>query len=420
MQGSAHRHTSLQRQVFIRFWPLATLVLLVFVILAFISGDRFTGTIHTVNLIILSVSVPLCLRNKWILFGCNLLAFIGMVAIITFLFTGGPAQSGFWWSIVYVVGAFLVTPKRWAIFWLSLYLLISVGIVFLSQSGAFVIAYTIPELLHLLFVYVITSAFVYHFNKAKEYYLRLSDLRTEELARVNKELLSANKELEDFAYVASHDLQEPIQTISNFTGLLAQNPSFKPGSEEAEYFNFISEATSRMKTLIQELLELSRIGRKPFVAVVDCNRIVKDVLFQMESSVKGRQAKIVFSSLPLIEGNPTELKQLFLNLMTNALKFSKKNTKPLIEISARETGEEYLFAVNDNGIGFDERYASRIFVIFQRLHSRDEYPGTGIGLATCKKVVDVHGGRIWAESLPGEGSTFYFTLPKTQTYKHDE
>jgi len=334
------------------------------------------------------------------------------VTIMTFLFTGGPANTGFWWSIVYVVGVFLVTTKRWAIFWISLYIVLTLVIVWLSLKGIVAIQYSIPELMHLLFVFAATFAFVYYFNQVCEYYLQLANKRSEELARLNKELISANKELEEFAYVASHDLQEPLQTIRNFTGLLEKQYIGKLDKDADQYFEFIINASSRMKSLIKDLLDLSRVGRNAVFAEVDCSKVLAEVMHEMKRPIHQGKAEIVSSSLPVVKGNETELKQLFQNLISNALKFVKKDTNPRIEITAEKKETEYFFSFRDNGIGIEEKYKSRIFIIFQRLHTADEYPGTGIGLAVCKKIVAGHHGKMWVESKPGEGSNFCFTIAK--------
>jgi signal transduction histidine kinase len=412
MANGSIENNSIRREVILKFWPLASLVLITFVVVSvFIQKDYVTAIIHFINLILLSIVLPLCLRNNEVLLACNTLAGIGMVTIQVFLFTGGPARAGFWWSIVYVIGAFLVTPKRWAVFWITFYFMVTVIFLLLSFTGLIKIAYRPSELLHMLFVYVITFGFVYYFNQVLEYYLRLADKKSEELVKVNKELLSVNKELEDFAYVASHDLQEPIQTISNFTGLLIKKYSGVT-PETDQYFYFISAASSKMKELIKDLLELSRIGRNRMISAVDCNALLKEVIIQMQASIKDSNAVITYSSLPLVKGNELEFKQLFQNLISNAIKFRKKNGFPRIKISAEEKETEYLFAIEDNGIGIEEEYKNKIFVVFQRLHTSDEYPGTGIGLATCKKIAATHNGKIWVESKLGEGSIFYVTIAK--------
>ncbi|MES2395019.1 MAG: ATP-binding protein [Bacteroidota bacterium] len=234
----------------------------------------------------------------------------------------------------------------------------------------------------------------------------------EEIKQKSEELVRSNQELEQFAYVASHDLQEPLRTIYNFVGLLDKKYSGKTDEEAKEYFKFIVNATFKMQNLIKDLLEFSRVGKNMSFTAVDCNKILKEVIADLDTSIKESNAKITSAILPVLKGNETELKRLFQNLISNAIKFRKKNVLPEITITVEKKEMEYLFAIKDNGIGIEEKHINKLFIIFQRLHSVEEYPGTGIGLATCKKIVTLHKGKIWVESKLGEGSIFYFTLSK--------
>ena len=231
----------------------------------------------------------------------------------------------------------------------------------------------------------------------------------------NKDLQVANKELEQFAYVASHDLQEPLRTISIFVGLIEEKYSGKTDEDTELYLKQIVNAASKMQNLIKDLLDFSQIGRNISFAATDCNNILKEVIANLGATIKESKAKITSTVLPVVIGNEIELRQLFQNLISNAIKFHKKNSKPEIEITFVEKDTEYLFAFKDNGIGLEEQYKDRIFIIFQRLHTATEYAGTGIGLATCKKIVALHNGKIWMESKLGHGSIFYFTIPKEKS-----
>ncbi len=225
----------------------------------------------------------------------------------------------------------------------------------------------------------------------------------------------SNQELEQFAYVASHDLQEPLRTISNFVGLLEKKYHKDAKDDQYGYFQFVMKATARMQNLIRDLLELSRVGRNVAFSMVDCDKLILDIIAEMEVSIKEADAKIQFFGLPVLIASEIELKRVFQNLISNALKFRKKNVETEIKISVEENKEEYIFAVEDNGIGIPEEYTNKIFNIFQRLHSNSEYPGTGIGLATCKKIIALHNGRIWIKSYFGKGTIFYFTISKQIT-----
>ncbi len=227
---------------------------------------------------------------------------------------------------------------------------------------------------------------------------------TEELKRSNADLLQ-------FAYAASHDLQEPLRGLASFAGLLGKRYKGKLDEKADEFIDYIINDAKRMQELIRDLLEYSQIETKSKILThTNCSVVLEEALYNLRSAVEETGAELTYDLLPTVMGDASQLKSLFQNLIGNAIKFRSKE-KPRIHISAERKGSEWVFSVKDNGIGFDSEFAGRIFVVFQRLHLRSEYTGTGIGLAICKKIVERHGGRIWAESKPGKGSTFYFTLP---------
>lgn len=237
-----------------------------------------------------------------------------------------------------------------------------------------------------------------------------SEIARQQVNRSNEELQTKNKELEQFAYVASHDLQEPLRTTLGFVELLQKQYNGKLDEKADKYLAFILAASNRMKTLIKDLLDFSRIGTREAMETVDCADIMKNVLADIEVAIKETGAVIEFEELPVIKGYPTAIKLLFQNLLINAIKFRKAGLAPLVKVTVKRKNNFWEFAVSDNGIGMDPQYGERIFDIFQRLHTRSEYDGSGIGLAHCKKIVELHQGKIWVQSVPGEGSTFYFTL----------
>jgi PAS domain S-box-containing protein len=245
-------------------------------------------------------------------------------------------------------------------------------------------------------------------RKSDEELLHQSEIK---LAAKNKELEQKNKELEQFAYVASHDLQEPLRTTSSFVNLLEEQYKGRLDEKADKYIHYIVESSDRMKTLITDLLEFSRIGSKKELKEFDCNAVLQEVLDDLGAAIKETGAKITSETLPVISGYP-EIRQLFQNLLFNSIKFRKKNTRPEIHISVQYKTDEWQFAFSDNGIGIAKENHERIFIIFQRLHTRTEYPGSGIGLSHCKKIVELHRGKIWLESEPGKGATFYFTIPQ--------
>ena len=232
-----------------------------------------------------------------------------------------------------------------------------------------------------------------------------------EADHANEELEKKNQELEQFVYIASHDLREPLRTTSGFVELFQKQYKGKLDEKADTYLSHITQAADRMKMLIDDLLDYSRIGSKKEFKQVDCNIILQDVLSDLGIVLSETGAEIKADRLPVISGYHTGIKQLFQNLITNGIKFRKKNVSPKIKIYTEIKDDVWKFSFTDNGIGIDPQYSEKIFVIFQRLHTRKEYEGSGIGLAHCKKIVELHNGKIWVESALGNGSTFYFTLP---------
>ncbi|MGH8515679.1 MAG: sensor histidine kinase, partial [Gammaproteobacteria bacterium] len=225
------------------------------------------------------------------------------------------------------------------------------------------------------------------------------------------ELARSNAELEQFAYIASHDLQEPLRMVASYTQLLARRYQGRLDGDANEFIGFAVDGATRMQSQIQDLLNYSRLGKKEMdFEPTDCSAVLDRALVNLKVAVEESRATVTSDPLPAVTADGNQLVQLFQNLIGNAVKF-RNHERPLIHVSAKRSGKEWLFSVRDNGIGFDPQFAERIFVIFQRLHAKGEHPGTGIGLAVCKKIVESHGGRIWAEAKPDKGATFYFTIP---------
>lgn len=232
------------------------------------------------------------------------------------------------------------------------------------------------------------------------------------VAQRTLQLEQSNRQLEQFAYVASHDLQEPLRMVSGYLQLIDRRYRDQLDTDGREFMQFAVDGASRMQQLIRDLLSYSRIETKgrPF-ALVDLAATLAQTLTNLQVLIDESQAVITHDPLPALMGDTTQLGQLLQNLLANAIKFRGK-APPRIHLRVEPADDEWRFAVQDNGIGFEPQYAERIFLIFQRLHTRESYPGTGIGLAICKRIVERHGGKIWVESTPGVGSTFYFSLPK--------
>ncbi|WP_194973494.1 sensor histidine kinase [Aquiflexum lacus] len=252
------------------------------------------------------------------------------------------------------------------------------------------------------------------FEKVKELDIQQQKLSENkiQLENLNEDLLLKNRELERFTSIASHDLQEPLRTIGNMTHLISKKHYTKFDEQGKKMLDYVTTATKRMTVMIKGLLEFSRIGNKRETQQVDCQELLNNIVLDFDSALKSVNGKISIKDLPHIRGNPVELRMLFQNLISNGLKFKKPDTSPLIEVSAIENKVNVEFCVKDNGIGIDEVDYEKIFFIFQRLNPTEEYEGTGLGLAYCRKIVEQHGGKIWITSKKGVGSSFHFTLEK--------
>jgi signal transduction histidine kinase len=233
----------------------------------------------------------------------------------------------------------------------------------------------------------------------------------EQLRQASLNLQRSNTDLEQFAYVASHDLFEPLRMVTSYLQLLRQQYRERLDQQADEFIDFAIDGAQRMEALIHDLLAYSRVdSRGRSFEPVDCQLALKTALVNLKVAIEESPAKIIHGELPNVFGDRVQVTQVFQNLIGNALKF-RSHDPPRVELGASRREKDWVFSVKDNGIGIDPKDFDRVFVIFQRLHTRQEYPGTGIGLSLCKKIIERHGGRIWIESTPGQGSTFFFTLP---------
>jgi len=356
--------------------------------------------------------------------------FLFAVLIIYFEFVfKGSYSVGLNKVKIYLIFIFLI----WSVFsmnqWQSslVVLLLSVYAIWstLNGTGPFIEGSQNESLLSLQ-VFICVAAITMMFlsttlNERKKSESNLKDIndnlekkiagRVKDIEKQKEKLADSNKELEQFAYVASHDLQEPLRTIISYLQLLEKRFKNKINAEADEFIAFAVDGAKRMHILINDLLAYSRIStNKLDFEKVDCALIIEIVLDNLQNTIQINGAKIFFDTeLPIVMADKVQLIQLFQNLIDNAIKYRGKQA-PEIRIAAKRKDQGWLFSLTDNGIGIAKEYAQRIFVIFQRLHTRDKYEGTGIGLAVCKKIVEHHGGKIWVESELGKGSTFYFTF----------
>jgi len=270
-------------------------------------------------------------------------------------------------------------------------------------------------LLGLVSLSLLAALFIYRNFKAKKKLAQTLNEKNIAIIDQSIELEAKNNELEQFAYIASHDLKEPLVTISSLIDLLVEDYGDKFDDEGKMSLGFVKDSSVRMRKLIDAILAYSRLGKSKAYVNVDCNAIIETLKGDLQNIIERTNSKIVIDRLPVVKGAELEIRLLFQNLISNGIKFTKPDVDPIVSISAKKTVIEesnyWQFAVKDNGIGIDKKYQERIFAIFQRLHSRDDYEGTGIGLAHCKKIVESHGGKIWLTSEENKGSTFYFTIP---------
>lgn len=232
----------------------------------------------------------------------------------------------------------------------------------------------------------------------------------EEIRCLNKKLKARDKQLEQFTYIASHDLQEPLKTIDSFIRLLEEEYGENLDEQAKVYLKYISGSSSRMSELIKSLQDHVLLGLKKEPENIDCTELVKEIIQEMSGFIDANNAKIEISELPVIVAYRDELKLLFQQLIHNAIKFRKKDSTPTVSIFANEEENNWVFGVQDNGIGIEKQFFEKIFEIFQRLHTRSEYDGNGIGLAHCRRIAELHNGNIWLDSKPGTGSIFYFSI----------
>jgi signal transduction histidine kinase len=418
----------------------------IFVIIALISLLLLSKTIEKVALIPAFCAVPLMIgslfyfKNKGhINLSGNILTIIWYAVLFPILLkTGGLNSSFIPWLYSIILMMVLVESYIWSTFW---FVVASLSCLCLYIGGRFFPPMNISNCsdTDTLISYLTVGFFMFTnlalFESHQVFVIKIlkeknDELKAQkqaiaehafELEKIQKKLKESNQELEIFAYAASHDLKEPLRMITMYTQLMERRIKTMLDGDTTEYMFFITDGVKRMQKLLDNLLEYSLLGKNiKDNSEVDLNDKMKKVTQNLTVLIQETNAKITYSNLPTIVASVTQMSQLFQNLIANALKFRKPNVEPVIDIGCMENPNEYLFAISDNGIGIKKEDQERIFTLFTRLHSHTQYEGTGIGLATCKKILTNLNGKIWVSSTEGVGTTFYFTIPKVDASVLDE
>ena len=348
--------------------------------------------------------------NKNLVVAISIIAF---TAFIVFLdLSTGPEQNEEFLFIIPILFTLWIPGKKSTVITSGLLLIITFVAYYYFQfrNNITILSLTSANRLYAV-VGIFVTTYVVLKNKEKE---KIIQQNITQLNRLVDELKTSNADLEQYAYVASHDLQEPLKTITNYIGLLERRLKPDTDKQTVDFLERVINSAERMRTLIKDVLAYSIIGKNRVIETVNCNRVLKNVLADLDFFIKDNQAKIIADNLPVIVSNEEEIKQLFQNIISNALKYKKTEVSPEIRIRFKERMTDWEFSIEDNGIGIEKEYFSKVFQVFQRLHTKTAYPGTGIGLAICKKIIQKNMGNIWVESTPGIGSTFYFTISKNQ------
>jgi signal transduction histidine kinase len=362
----------------------------------------------------------------------NLMALISFLALGTSVHSsGGLYSDNLIWMIISPMIALLFTNKKSGCIWLLAllsfveyqYYIFDSG----NSSGSFnpteSTYYFISFFTLFIFIYGIITIFERGqeliINKLREQKKLLEAQQLEiiqknnELKIIEEQLLLSNKELEHFAFVASHDMKEPLRMIGMYTQLTQKKLNGQLEASTMEYMNYVTDGVSRMQNLLNDLLQYSRLNKnQKDKKAVNMNNIVAVVTHNLQVSIRDTHTEIISEPLPILTASISEMTQLFQNLVANSIKFRQIDVFPKIEIGIKDEAENYVFSFKDNGIGIEEKYKERVFNVFEKLHNHSEYEGSGIGLSTCRKIVQNMGGKIWIESEFGVGTTFYFTLPK--------
>lgn len=371
--------------------------------------------------------------GNFILSGNLFAFFLSLVLVRTIFQTGGIYSDNLLWMISAPLLALLFANRLSGLLWLVVLLVFTVYLFYLDiqnpgfyrkQIEGFDESYYLVSYGG-LFIMVVGIILVFAtgqemiikalHEKQEELSQQKAELarQTQFLMEAEQKLIASNQELEQFAYAASHDLKEPLRMIGSYVNLIKRKLNPHLDGPTKEYMDFVTDGVSRMENLLNDLLEYSRLGRRhDQIKVVDLNEIMLVVINNLMAGMKENQAAIYTNQLPSVNASSTEMMQLFQNLISNSIKFRRKDVPPVVEIFHEKRKDAYIFHFHDNGIGIPPEHHQSVFNLFERLHTRHEYEGTGIGLATCKKIISNLGGKIWVEPEVGEGTTFTFTIPR--------
>jgi signal transduction histidine kinase len=412
--------------LFLTIYSIITLIITLFF--------GFPDSSHIVLGIIFGISLIIIFKKYGNLFlSGNLLAGAwGGLFIPTTLITGGLYSDNLLWLFLAAPIAILFAGKKSGLFWLLLIIGFTTYLYMTPQ-------YSDPNLLDksiynkgyifnsYTFLFIALFTIMWIFESGKSMIINLLEAQRDELETQKSELISrnselinleeklkeTNQELVNFAYTASHDLKEPLRMIGMYTQLIKKRLNAQGDTSTTEFMGYVTDGVSRMQRLLDDLLSYSRLGKKQEdIKEIDLNNVLFLVIHNLTATMRDTEAAIICSRLPVVKGSSTEMIQLFQNLIANSIKFRRIDTAPQIKIQAKEQDDAYIITLEDNGIGIKSEYQEKVFNIFERLHTRTEYEGSGIGLATCRKIVNNAGGRIWLKSTEGVGTTFYFTFPK--------
>ena len=360
----------------------------------------------------------------------NILALIwALVLAPTVPDTGGIVSDNLLWLVIAPLMVFLFADRKYGIMWTIALLSFTVSIFltgdpsnlgFELDGGYYFVSYST------LFVTILAIIVIFQtgleriiklLNEKQEQLLAQKkeiEEKAEELRATQEELKATNQELEHFAYAASHDLKEPLRMIGTYTQLIQKRLKSQLDEPSTEYMHYVTDGVSRMQKLLDDLLEYSRLGKSQNFKNIDLNNTLLVVMNNLMMRMSESNASIFANRLPTIYSSSSEMMQLFQNLISNAIKFRSPTTVPEIRIRAEDKPDHYLISLQDNGIGIPEEHQKKVFAMFERLHSKSEFEGTGIGLSTCKKIITNMGGKIWLTSKEGVGTTFFFTIPKKE------